>query len=95
VDGSARRELAIDAARQVALDHGITTTTASIIKDSNNTIVDLGAANLVAKVATSPDPDRPIDTEFAVLSHLHHKNAPTSRLSDQLAHGPHEPSDAG
>ncbi len=90
VDASARRDLAILAARSVAARHGINAVYPSIIKDSNNTIVDLGAANLVAKVATSTLPGRVIDTEFAVLSHLHNKDAPTGRLSDRIEHGPHD-----
>ena len=30
--------------------------------------------------------------EFTVLAHLHHKNAPTGRLSDNIDHGPHDAS---
>lgn len=90
MDASARRDLAILAARSVAARYGIDSVNPSIIKDSNNTIVDLGAASLVAKVATSTLPGRLIDTEFAVLSHLHKKGAPAGRLSDRVEHGPHD-----
>ena len=85
-----RRELAINAVQQIAFRHGIGATAPTTIKDSNNAIVDLGTTNLVAKVATSTLPSRLIDTEFIVLAHLHHKNAPTGRLSDNIDHGPHD-----
>jgi Phosphotransferase enzyme family len=90
VDADARRELAVQASLMVARRFGIDDAAPKIIKDSNNTIVDLGTANLVAKVATNATPDHSTATEFAILSHLHHKNAPTSCLSDRIDHGPHD-----
>jgi Phosphotransferase enzyme family len=90
VDADARRELAVRASLMVARRFGIDDAAPKIIKDSNNTIVDLGTANLVAKVATNATADHSTATEFAVLSHLHHKNAPTSCLSDRIDHGPHD-----
>lgn len=89
MEADARHELVISAVCSVAHRHGIEEMNPTIIKDSNNTVVDLGVENLVAKVATSTLPGHSIDAEFRVLKHLHNKRGPTARLSDRIEHGPH------
>jgi hypothetical protein len=92
MSASDRRETAIAAAVEVARSLGVRVESPMILKDSNNTIIDLGVDDLVAKVATSTlaGSGRGFDVEFSVLRHLHHRSTTTSRLSDRVPHGPHQ-----
>lgn len=83
---------ALRAVEEIAAAHGLDARDLRIVKDSNNTVVDLGTAPIVAKVATTTLPGRhdAFALEFAVLRHLHGSHAPVARLSDALPHGPHE-----
>lgn len=90
---SARAANAVRAVVAVATAHGLSAVGASVIKDSNNTVVDLGSSPIVAKVSTTTLPgggDDSFAREFAVLHHLHGSDAPVVRFSDQIPPGPHE-----
>lgn len=83
---------AVGAVAAVAAAHGLDVGDLRVLKDSNNTVIDLGTAPIVAKVATTTLPGRhdAFALEFAVLRHLHGSHAPVVCLSDALPHGPHD-----
>ena len=92
MSASDRAARALRAVVAVATAHGLSAVGASVIKDLNNTVVDLGSSPIVAKVSTSTlrGGDDSFVREFAVLEHLHGPDAPVVHFSDQLPHGPHE-----
>jgi hypothetical protein len=88
-----RREAAVLAAHALAQSFGVPVTALRVLKDSNNTIVHLSPAPLVAKVGTSHFRDaelEALDRELAVGLHLAAKQAPTVRPSSDVSPGPHE-----
>lgn len=67
-----------------------------VLKDSNNTIVHLAPAPLVAKVGTSHFRDaelEALDRELAVALHLAAKEAPIVQPSSEVPSGPHRVED--
>lgn len=87
-----RREAAVAAAREVAYRHGIVSNDPRVLKDSNNTIVHLAPAPLVAKVCTTalPGGHQALEREMAVLGFLAQTSAPTVHPSLLLPPGPHQ-----
>ncbi len=87
-----RRRLAIEAALGVAGELGIGAEGATTLKDSNNTIVKLVPAPIVAKVGTSHFRDARLESlerELAVATHLADSGAPVVRPTREVAPGPH------
>jgi hypothetical protein len=88
-----RRQQAVQAAQEVARRVGLKPVIPRILKDSNNTIVHLAPAPVVAKVGTSRFRSLALETldrELAVARHLTRKNAPIARPVSDVAAGPHE-----
>jgi hypothetical protein len=84
--------LAIQAALGVGGELGIAAEGATILKDSNNTIVKLVPAAVVAKVGTSHFRDAKLESlerELAVATHLADSGAPVVRPTREVAPGPH------
>ena len=85
---SGRRTRAVRAAVAAAERLGLHGSTGRVIADSNNTIVALEPAPLVAKVGTSPF-DRDLGRELAVAAHLAGAGAPVVEPSTLVPAGPH------
>lgn len=88
-----RRQHAVRAAVQIARDLGLKAITPRILKDSNNTIVHLAPAPVVAKVGTSHFRGVALETlerELAVAGHLARKDAPIVRPTRDVPAGPHQ-----
>jgi hypothetical protein len=87
-----RRRLAIEAAVDVAEEFGLGVERPRVLKDSNNTIVHLAPAAVVAKVGTSHFRDARLESlerELAVAAHLVEREAPVIAPSRDVAPGPH------
>jgi hypothetical protein len=87
-----RRRLAIRAALGLAAELGIVVERPRILKDSNNTIVHLIPAPVVAKVGTSHFRDAKLESlerELAVAAHLAERDAPVVAPVRNVAPGPH------
>lgn len=87
-----RRRDALRAATEVASRLGIEGSRPEILKDSNNTIVHLVPAPLVAKVGTShfrPVALESLERELSVAQHLASKGAPVVRPASGVPPGPH------
>jgi Phosphotransferase enzyme family len=87
-----RRGLALEAARIVAARLGVVVDQPSILADSNNTIVWLAPASVVAKVGTSHFRDAELESltrELAVASYLAGRGAPVVAPADFVDPGPH------
>src|SRR5438093_9400089 len=87
-----RRRLATEAALGVAQELGIDARRPRILKDSNNTIVHLAPAPVVAKVGTSRFRDaklESLDRELAVATYLAERGSPTVRPASDVDPGPH------
>ena len=87
-----RRRLAVEAAVAVAKELGLGVLRPRVLKDSNNTIVHLGPAPLVAKVGTSHFRDARLESlqrELAVAEHLAERGAPVIAPARDVASGPH------
>jgi hypothetical protein len=87
-----RRSRAIEASSAVARSLGIDCSRPSILKDSNNTIVHLAPAPIVAKVATTtirPDAPAVLERELSIGLHLASRNAPIAPPASLVAPGPH------
>ena len=87
-----RREAAVRAAVEVASRYGLAVESPQVLKDSNNTIVHLAPAPVVAKVATTtlPRHEQALERELSVLRHLAGTHAAAVRPSGLLDPGPHE-----
>jgi hypothetical protein len=88
-----RRRLAIEAALEVGRRFGLVRTRPTIIADSNNTLVHLAPAPLVAKVGTSTIrafDSTTLEREVAVASYLAVRRAPVVHPSDDPPAGPHQ-----
>jgi hypothetical protein len=83
-----RRAAAVRAAVAAAEHLGLGGCRGTVIADSNNTIVGLEPAPVVAKVATSPF-GRDLGREVEVAGHLAAAGAPVAAPSDVLPPGPH------
>jgi hypothetical protein len=87
-----RRRLAIQAAVGVADALGVVARRPTILKDSNNTIVHLAPAPIVAKVGTSHFGDAKLESlerELAVAAHLAEREAPAIAPARDVAPGPY------
>lgn len=87
-----RRKRAVAAASQVAKRLGVDAGSARVLKDSNNTIVHLAPAPLVAKVGTSTlrgDALATLDRELRIGRHLASRQAPIAPPADDVSPGPH------
>lgn len=84
-----RRRRAIDAAIRVADAHGVTCSSATVLQDSNNTVLHLAPAPLVAKVATGHRTLAAHECEVRIALHLASSGAPVVPLSNLLPPGPH------
>jgi hypothetical protein len=85
--------LAIESAIDVGRRFGLVNTRPIIIADSNNTLVHLAPAPLVAKVGTSTIrafDSTTLEREVAVASYLAERQAPVVHPSDDPPAGPHE-----
>lgn len=92
VSATKRREAAVRAAHTLAQSLGIPVAAPRVLKDSNNTVVHLAPARLVAKVGTSHFRDaelEALDRELAVSLYLAAKQAPIVRPSSEVPPGPH------
>jgi Phosphotransferase enzyme family len=74
-----------------AEDVGLRGCSPTILKDANNTIVDLGEHGVVAKVGTSTLPGRAgaIETGLGILQHLAANGGPSVRPVSRVPLGPH------
>jgi hypothetical protein len=87
-----RRRRALRAALTVAREFGVGAEDASVLKDSNNTVIHLAPAPLVAKVATTTiraDAREGLEREVAVATHLAGRGAPVVSPSADPPPGPH------
>ena len=87
-----RRDLALEAAVSVADALGVGAERPTILADSNNTIVWLAPAPIVAKVGTSHFRDAELESlarELAVAAHLTGLGAPVVAPARGLPAGPH------
>jgi Phosphotransferase enzyme family len=87
-----RRRLAVEAAIGVADALGVIADRPRILKDSNNTIVHVAPAPVVAKVGTSHVRDvelESLDRELAVAAFLVEREAPVIAPTRDVAPGPH------
>src|SRR2546428_718330 len=87
-----RRRLAIEAGIGVARGLGIAAERPAVRKDSNNTIVHLLPAPIVAKVGTSHFREAKLESlerELAVTAHLATRGAPVIRPTQGVPPGPH------
>src|SRR5881397_484305 len=87
-----RRRLAAAAALHLARDLGIDARQPRILKDSNNTIVHLAPAPVVAKVGTSHFRDAKLESlgrELAVATHLAERGSPIVGPASDVDPGPH------
>jgi Phosphotransferase enzyme family len=90
--GEERRALALEAARIVAARLGVVVDQPSILADSNNTIVWLAPAPVVAKVGTSHFRDAELESltrELAVASYLAGRGASVVAPAGAVDPGPH------
>src|SRR5262249_59863799 len=87
-----RRGRALEAAVSVVESLGVVAKRPVILADSNNTIVWLAPAPIVAKVGTSHFRDAELESltrELAVAAHLARHGAPIGAPAGGLAAGPH------
>lgn len=87
-----RRERAVRAAVGVARRFGVEARDPRIIRDSNNTLVHLAPAPLVAKVSTSVLAGRgapALERELSVALHLSRRGAPIVSPASEPPPGPH------
>lgn len=87
-----RRSRAIEAASAVGRSLGIDCSRATILKDSNNTIVHLAPASVIAKIATTtirPHAPTLLERELSIGLHLASRQAPIAPPSSLVAPGPH------
>jgi hypothetical protein len=87
-----RRRRAVQAAVAIASAYGIDATGARVLNDSNNTVVHLAPAPLVAKVATTTiraDAEEALEREVSVALHLSVNGAPIVVPSLEPPAGPH------
>src|SRR5438093_10847887 len=87
-----RRRLATEAALGVAQELGIDARQPRILKDSNNTIVHLAPAPVVAKVGTSHFRDAKLESlerELAVATHLAECGSSIVGPAPDVHPGPH------
>jgi Phosphotransferase enzyme family len=87
-----RRRLAVEAATGVAASLGLVADHPRVLKDSNNTIVHLAPAPVVAKVGTSHFRDvelESLERELAVAAFLAERDAPVVAPTGDVAAGPH------
>ena len=90
--GEDRRRLATAAALRIARELGIDARQPRILKDSNNTIVHLGPAPVVAKVGTSHFRDAKLESlarELAVATHLAERGSSIVGPAPDVHPGPH------
>ena len=90
--GGDRRRSATDVALGLGRELGIEVRQPRILKDSNNTIVHLAPAPVVAKVGTSHFRDAKLESlarELAVATHLAKRESPTIRPALDVDPGPH------
>ena len=84
--------MATDVALGLARELGIEVRQPRILKDSNNTMVHLAPAPVVAKVGTSHFRDAKLESlgrELAVAAHLAERGSPTIRPASDVDPGPH------
>jgi hypothetical protein len=87
-----RRRLAIQAAVDVAEELGIDVERPRVLKDSNNTLVHLAPAAMVAKVGTSHFREAKLESlerELAVATYLVGRDAPVVAPAREVVPGPH------
>ena len=87
-----RQRGAIEAASAVAHKLGITCSRPTILRDSNNTIVHLAPAPVVAKVATTTirrNAPALLERELSIGLHLASRQAPIAPPTSSVAPGPH------
>ena len=85
--------MALDAAREVAQRVGLSSTSAHVLRDANNTLVLLPESRVVAKVATSTlekHGANALERELAIGLHLAARDAPIVPPLLDGAGGPHE-----
>jgi len=91
-DAKKRRRRAVEAACAVAGSLGIACSSPRIMKDSNNTIVHLAPAAVVAKVGTSSirrGMPHPLERELSIAQHLARHRAPIAPPASSVPPGPH------
>lgn len=84
-----RQPLALQAAQSVAHDLGVGASLARILRDSNNTVVHLAPAPLVAKVSTTPHKQGSLEAELRIGLYLADRGAPIARPAIGVDPGPH------
>jgi len=90
--GRERRSKATEAASAVARSLGIDCSRLAILTDSNNTIVHLAPAPIIAKVATTtirPGAPELLERELSIGLHLTSREAPIAPPASSVAPGPH------
>lgn len=91
-DSQARQKRAVAAASEVANGLGVPVLGTRVLKDSNNTIVLLEPAGLVAKVGTTilrPDAQQTLGREVAIGRYLAARGASVAPPAGDVAPGPH------
>lgn len=90
---SDRQRRAIEAASDVARKLGIACSRPTILKDSNNTIVHLAPAPIIAKVGTTTIRQQTaaelLERELSIGLHLAVHNAPIAPPTSSVPQGPH------
>jgi hypothetical protein len=83
-----RRRRAISAARRIAAGYGIVSNRATILQDSNHTVIYLAPAPVVAKVGTSPEETSLLD-EVKLAQFVAAKGGPVVPPTSLFPPGPH------
>lgn len=83
-----RQSLAVRAAQSVVSDLGLRASDPRILRDSNNTVIYLGSAGVVAKVGTSRHRRR-LEPELIIGRYLAARNAPIAPPAIEVHPGPH------
>lgn len=84
-----RVDRAVEAALAIAADHGVVDVRSRVLQHSNNVVVHLAPAPVVAKVRTSPRGAASIAGELAVGEFLAERDAPSVAPARILPSGPH------
>lgn len=96
-DDASRRKRAVNAALEVARKLGLGMVDARVLRDSNNTIIHLKSADLVAKVGTTTIRSNVLEgltRELHVGRHLASRAAPIAPPAERIDPGPHIHGDA-
>lgn len=87
-ESAERQRRAITAARTIAARCGVASNRATILQDSNHTVIYLAPAPIVAKVDTSPEETSAVD-EVRIAQYLDSRHGPVVPPASLLTPGPH------